>query len=386
MSNALISHAGSRYPIYYNLSQINGFANEPFAIQLPASIEEQNNQVILDNSSEYYISIARCTIPTAGIPSLIVPIQTGQPNPNLCIYKVQFKLETSANVYNEAFTITVPLTFITQNLHQTVSPPTVIQDLSNQYYWLYGVDTILLMFNNALKTGFNTFATQVGLPFAYNAALFPYITFNEFDRFFAVNLPPNAGGVNYFDQQSAYPHLALFIDNLSDDLLQLSGDSNGTAFTRLYCFNKYNNTLNAPLSPYTVYYMPASQSSLNMWQAMAKIIIAVNYGISTILEYDSPPQLNQTGGVSSSNKPKIPMLTDLEIDRDAFAVNKNYVQFSSSNISQQRLITVTGSHLQSFQLSVYWLDNFGIRHPVFLPIGIPLTIKLALYPKTTSLI
>lgn len=389
-------------PIYYNLSLINGYGIKPSG-SVPANIEENNNQIILDKSSDYYIAIARTTVPTAGIPRIIVPIQTGlsQTDQNKCIYTIVFKYETAPNVYNEALTVSLPVTFISEFTGITVLPPSQNggnQDLSNDYYWIYDIEQILLMFNNTLQRAFATFCSQVGL--TYNPAYFPYITFDPFDRSFSINMTASvttgAGTMTYFDQNTpppngTFPRIALWMDGLSLDLLGLSARSvqNGSFFL-ISCFNKFNNVSTlTPVAGTTqvVYQMTSSQSSLSLWQAMSKIIFTCTYGISTIQEYDSVPIPNQ-GSTNPQfiSKPVIPMLTDLEVDKNLFSLNDYYIQFQSSNISQQRLISITGDHLQSFSISVYWLDVFGNRHPVTLPQGVPLTIKLAFYDKKTFLL
>jgi hypothetical protein len=393
-------------PIYYNLSQINGYKNPDGAlfstIQRPAIIEEFNNQLILQNQSEYYVSIARATIPTSGIPRLIVPIQLGilQNDKNKCIYTVKFRLCTGRINgqfnFNPIYDQELAVSFISQYpyLFDDVRAPSNnngYQDLNNNYYNVYDVEMILLMFNNTIKTAFATFCAQVGL--SYNSAYYPNLLWNSSNRCFECRFPASVNGVAYFDQYSStpYPFIVFQIDALSSDLLQLTGIDNASDnnFISNVCFNKFNNVSTTTIGGDVIIYytMTASQSSLNNWGSLSKIIFAISYGISTIPEYDSIPIDNQgTTNQTLLNKPNVPMLQDLEVSREDFAINNNFIQYQTSSITQSRLIAMTGSMLQSFQLSVYWLDVFGVRHILNLPQGIPLTIKLAFYPKTTTLI
>jgi hypothetical protein len=247
------------------------------------------------------------------------------------------------------------------------------------------------MFNNTIKTAFATFCAQVGL--SYNSAYYPNLLWNSSNRCFECRFPASVNGVAYFDQYSStpYPFIVFQIDALSSDLLQLTGIDNASDnnFISNVCFNKFNNVSTTTIGGDVIIYytMTASQSSLNNWGSLSKIIFAISYGISTIPEYDSIPIDNQgTTNQTLLNKPNVPMLQDLEVSREDFAINNNFIQYQTSSITQSRLIAMTGSMLQSFQLSVYWLDVFGVRHILNLPQGIPLTIKLAFYPKTTTLI
>jgi hypothetical protein len=390
-------------PIYYNLSQINGYQNLNSIFQSPASIEELNNQLILRNSQDYFVSIVRASLPTSGIPRLIVPIQTGilQIDPNLTLYEIKIKYQTSPNVYNEILTITQPITFISEYNNLSVKAPSENngqQDFSNSYYWIYDIEFIILMFNNAIQEAWLKFC--VGSDLGFLSQYFPYISFDYGNRIFSVNAPASYYDgttdtfLNYFNNQ-LFPNVVIQFNALSSDLFQLSGSNEGDGFFNTSIFNKYDNittitTANTPPQPdnnLIIYKMTASQSSLNMWSAFSKVIFQVNYGISTIQEYDSIPVSQQgTTNPFILNKPIIPMLTDLEVDKDQFSLNNNWLQFTSSSITQSRLISMTGSMLQSFQISVYWLDNFGIRRNLNLPQGQPLTIKLGFFPKTTTLI
>jgi len=397
-------------PIYYNLSQINGYKNPDTALfsslQSPAIIEEFNNQLILNNQSEYYVSIARATIPTSGIPRLIVPIQQGltQTDKNKCIYTIKFKLCTGRTngqfVFNPIYDQELAVSFISQNpyLFNNVFAPNEnngFQDLSNSYYYIYDIEIILEMFNRAIRQLFPVFCAQGGLP-AYVNTIFPQILWNSNNRSFECVYPASVNGVPYFDQNAAYPFIVFQIDALSSDLLQLTGINNSPDdnYISNICFNKFNNVSTNTIGGNAIIYytMTASQSSLTNWGALSKIIFSVSYGISTVPEYDSIPIDNQgttnpaSSGQGAFNKPSLPMLQDLEVSKEEFSINNNFIQYQTSSITQSRLICMTGSMLQSFQLSVYWLDVFGVRHILNLPQGIPLTIKLAFYPKTTTLI
>jgi hypothetical protein len=381
-------------PIYYNLSQLNGYKLEGITTLTPAVIEEFNNQLILENQSNYYVSVVRASIPSSGIPRLIVPIiydTTNPANVNKCIYEVKIKLcvgvDGSGNpIFNEAFTVANNVNFVSQNPFEKVIPPTPIrpQDLSNQYYYIYDIEAMLKMFNDTNNLTFTQFCAQAGLPFGYLATNSPHILWNSGNRIFELQTTANDAGITYFDD-AIFPHLVYQFDNLSSDLFQLSGSGDGKGFINNYSFNKYNNAITT--GGKTTYIMTASQSSLNNWGALNKIIFSISYGISTIQEYDSIP-INNQGSTNPFllQKPNIPMLTDIEVDKDDFSINNNFIQYQTSSITQSRLISMTGSMLQSFQLSVYWLDVFGVRKLLNLPQGLPLTIKLGFFPKTTSLI
>jgi len=383
----------SKDPLYYNLSLINGY-NSSQSLS-PSVIEENNNQVVVENGTQLYMTIGRFSIPASTIPQLIVPVVLGQADINKTQYSIQFKLCTGFNTFNETFTQTLSVPFLSQYplLASITKPPLISQDINNSYYWIYDIEQIILMFNNAFKSLFSTFCAQVGLPFAYNPLYFPYISFDFNTRLFSINLTANDGAINYFDQNTgAFPFIVCNINNIAYNLFQLTTINylppyaiKSNYFYTFSCFNKYDNkTVSGGI---TEYKMTASMSSLNLWSALNKIIVSVGYGISTKLEYDSIPVDNKsTTNQSAVNKPVLPILTDFEVDRDAYSVNGNWIQYQTSNITQQRLVALTSDQIKNFQLSCYWLDNFGIRHILELDKGLPLTIKLCFYDKNMKLI
>ena len=382
----------SKDPLYYNLSLINGY-NTTQSLS-PSVIEELNNQLIVDNGTQLYMSVGRFSIPASTIPQLIVPVVLGQVDINKTQYSIQFKLCTGLNTFNEAFTQTLSVPFLSQYplLASITNPPLVSQDTNNSYYWIYDIEQIILMFNNAFKSLFTTFCAQAGLPFAYNSAYFPYVSFDYNTRIFSINMTANDGAINYFDGNTgAYPFLVCNINNIAFNLFQFTTinyfppySNPTTFFYTISCFNKYNNkTVSGGV---TEYKMTASYSSLNLWSALNKIIISVGYGISTKTEYDSIPNTNQKSTNSQRvNKPVLPILTDFEVDKDAYAINGNWIQYQTSNITQQRLVAINVDQIKNFQLTCYWLDNFGIRHILELDKGMPLTIKLCFYDKNMKL-
>jgi hypothetical protein len=136
--------------------------------------------------------------------------------------------------------------------------------------------------------------------------------------------------------------------------------------------------------------MTAWKSSLNMWYALTKIVFTVNYGIPTKLEFSN--QISSDGSLSANIitagvRPLRPILTDIQVDIDHFAYNNNFITYQTSSISQVRLIEITTEQdLKDFQISVSWISNYNIQYDLIIPTGQPLDLKLAFYPKTTTLI
>ena len=388
-------------PIYYNLSQINPYSVDTAENIYPVSIEELNNQLILKNSKDYYVAIVRATIPINSIPLIIFPIVNGlsQIDANMSVYTLKFKYQVVSGVFDETKTVFINVPFQSQYSYQSVKPPyqnNGNQDFSNSYYWVYDVEWVLKIFNDALKDLFIQFVSNFPLG-TYSNTFFPYITFDNNTRCFSIvmtgDLYNGSSTTNYFNQ-NLFPNLVLQMGRTTNEnVFNFTSTLGFDGYYTISCFDKYNNisTITNGSVVRTIYTMTASQSNINMWCPFNKIVFQINYGISTIQEYDSAPITSQgfIGSQTQStviNKPIIPMLTDLETNRDEWGVNRNFIQYTTSSITQSRLISMTGSMLQSFQISIYWVDIFNNRFPLTIPTGIPLSIKLGFYPKTTTLI
>jgi len=251
-------------PTYYNVSIINGYHSE--VTQTPSNIEELNNDLIVSNGRAKWISVARFSIPTNSIPRLIVPVKLGQPDPNLTLYEVVFKLCTDKDTFNEAYTLIFNVPFITQYPSLTVQPPLIKQDLSNSYYFTYDIEVILLMFNNALQTAFSQFCQNTNP--VYNPDYYPFITFDDNTRLFSINLCASVGNMVYFDQNTGtYPYITLSFNPSAYNLFQLTTQNFSKSgqpdnYYTCVCFNKYNNSIN--VNNETYYKMTATLSSLNI--------------------------------------------------------------------------------------------------------------------------
>lgn len=136
---------------------------------------------ILDNPSNYYLSLVRWKVPGFELPLLIFPVEPNplDPNdPNYSQYSVTF--ETSTDIfqyhlfyisYNNPEVLVIP---------PTNSPP---YQQATSYYFIYDYQHFLNLLNHALYMAYlNVTGKPVG-------ALFPYMIFNPETRLFSLIAP-----------------------------------------------------------------------------------------------------------------------------------------------------------------------------------------------------
>lgn len=411
------SHGKS--PLYFNLSQINGFnqlVNQAADLNTQiADLEVYNTAPFLVNANNYFIGIMRAVIPTSGLPKLIVPVLLDgvNTNPAKLLYIVSLAWRNPAGdiIYSISENV------ILQPEEQGGQLPlmnTITQDFTTNplYYQIYDPNTLLLSINDTIRDIWGIFCNSVltltGIDLISEGCIRPYFGFNESNNKFTFN-----SDVRFFNQDKIYNYdpitgdpiitnsqrAEVYIDGLLEDLLQVPSiylfKNSRYGNQKLVYLVKVNN--DGTQIPETggqvatsLIIMTAWKSSLNNWNAVQKILFTINYGIPTKLEYENLQNNNeqqQTTKVFNPVRPLQPILTDIVVDYDTFAVNNNYIQFNASGITQIRLIDITTQKdLQNFSLKVSWVDSFSNVRDLIAPTSQPISVKVAFFPKSTTII
>jgi len=408
-------NSNNKSPLYFNIQQLIGYNQ---STTTPADINKQtstleifNQAPFLRKASDYFIGVQRALIPVAGIPRLIVPLAkfnidgSINTNPNKLLYVISLAYRNIAG--NIIFSLSDNVIYQPEVRGGVI--PTVIngtQDFTTnrQYYFVYDVQTLLGSVNQTLidmwgkfKVGCNALGVDTTLwdnvPYYSFDNTTNKFTFNADERY-CLQDPITTYQPDGTPIKTQRARVESYTDGLLQDLLQIAG----TYFAEDVRAGNPNliilNTVSKLDGAYTlnndILTMTAWKSSLNMWYALTKIVFTINYGIPTKLEYLN--QLTSDGSlnpdtVSAGIRPLRPILTDIQVDIDHFAYNNNFITYQTSSISQVRLIDITTDQdLKDFQIGVSWISNYNISYDLIIPTGQPLDLKLAFYPKSTTLI
>ncbi|HMG14873.1 MAG TPA: phage minor capsid protein, partial [Saprospiraceae bacterium] len=169
---------------YVNISFTNSLSNTNQSIPLEYNVTKTS--AILDNASEYYVTVEKFDIPLQSLPLCIMPIIANQADPNLSPILIGIRnggVDTLRNVV-----------YVSQN---SFSPPSQLGSLSQvitPYYFIYSYVHMVQMINTALAAAFVAsgvagtapyfiYTASTGLfslivPASFNVAIGPQIVFN----------------------------------------------------------------------------------------------------------------------------------------------------------------------------------------------------------------
>jgi len=392
MSNQNFNHD----PIFINMSSNTGI-NSTNLQNINAStsiLKFQNQDIVINNPDEYYLSLNRCNIATGTIPIYIFPIKNGQAqnDPNLSPFIIKFTYIQSDSAI---FTYSDNVLYIPSNDIgiNPLSPAqnSGVQDLQNskEYYYIFSVSWMLYIFNNNIRRIFGDFvqllAEQTGVNIPDTS--YPFYTFDFSSRLFSLNFPKT-----YFDTDLS-DRVEMRQDLPSADLFSAPYStylSDITTPCLMMCRNLYDNTVQYNSIDY--YKMISDQSSLTFWVCCKRIVFVADGLPIKRPEYDCvisqiPFTASNPSSAAQIQRPQLNIFFDLNVDADQFAVNSNVLNYSVSSIAESRLVSLcSGQVIQNFSVSIYWVDNYSQFHALTNYPDSQNLLKLCFYRKSTMLL
>ena len=382
--------------IYINIAVntgINSTQRENLANQ-PSTIIFKNQNSIIDDPSQYYISLQRATLTTSAIPMYIFPIKNGltQTNINLSPFTVKFEYWSTALLRLYFYSDNV--IYQSQILDSQPYPPSQnngYQDFTNSqfYYYVYDVSWMLNIFNSSIKKIFSDFCsgllTATGITISPD--LFPFYTYNNTTRLFTLNFPKSI-----FDQ-SIYPQVLMYQDGLSGDLFNCPANVYADELENNYLMKAYDLYDNTIIFDSTNYYaMSASETQFNIWCPVRRIVFTIDNVPIRKLEIDSsfdnvPFTAQNNNDPNSIIRPNLPIFFDLSVDPDEFGRNRNILQYAVSSIAQSRLVALgSGQPVKNFVINIWWVDIYGNQRPLLGVANSNNVLKICFFKKSTCLL
>jgi hypothetical protein len=397
--NRIIKNTSSTDHVYYNIVMSNNTVTDS---QI-ATYNAPRTTALLENPSDYYVSIIRFTVPLQNVPIFVFKDNS---------YSVTISYN---GVDHQTFLVYVP----------DYAPIAIPSSPFNKYVFYY--QQFLDSINNGLTTSFTNFNTS--LPVWSNATTYSYgdIVRVGLLSYFSLqsgnlNKVPSAEPT-YWELFSA-PYLTI---DYTTQLISVNAsiaffNTKDTLTTETQPLKIWFNTyLFQFFANFNILYNKTTPEVYNTNGKNVQIIIKDNYNNRIVLqnglngyvnkqEYNSLYNWNdlrnivfltstipirnegipaQASGVSdtvsnaTTSSASLPILTDFQIKANLGGDERSYAQYNPDG--EYRLVDLTGTTpLTNIDLTVYWQDRFLNLYPLYLPPKNTLDVKLLFRKKSVK--
>lgn len=330
---------------------------------IPAEYDQTLNVALLQNPSEYYMSVVRFTLPLDLIPIFSFPVDVSQNNPN--ISALEIGIQTSGGtqypqriVYVSANNIAVPAA-------SGSAPYFDYYQVTSPYYFIYNIQPFINMVNTALSAAY---VASGGL-----VADAPYYIFNPQTELISLVVDATflASGKSIFLNAALKTYFSSFNFTTLNNFV-----------TGPYFF--YHNLSTIPYGSPSggPYIFQEEWNSLALWFDIRKVVV----------QSESFPVVQESSPVFSSykifgsaqqqngNANYISILTDFAVTYDQVADVSSQLTYIPN--PQYRLIDLrSNTPLYRIQLQFFWLSKNSYLYPVLLSPNQGVEIKLGFFKK-----
>lgn len=415
------------FHVYYNIS----IQNDDTSGDNPPPIlkfDEIRNGTILQNPSDYFLSVVRFSVDTPTLPIFIPERRNTAGNVNELIYSVTYEWN---GVRYQQF-----VTYVPQS--PWIAPPLAApapQDTQGTYYYIYQPEPFFAMVNRALADGWAAFLALAGAPAGLAVGNPPQFVFTKTNNFATLFVPRN-----YFLQSNAGIPTQAYLNATLDAGLAIAGNRvpvslyfNSPMYELVSSLSAYNTgflnvtpdvaslgrnyliqfydtyTGNATsvsnattavnyippvytpqyvnaVAPVQLTYISAQQqyATIALWNPVCSVVFTTAGFPVNPEQVSAPVVYGNTGRnlTNSGNNANIAnVLTDFEVALDQGDEYKPTIHYTPS--AEYRLIDLqSNAPLNNLQISVYWKDPTGTLHPFRLSAGATATIKVMFRKKT----
>lgn len=339
---------------------------------MPLRFSESRQSALVENASDYSLSIVRFQLDTYSLPSYIANIENfPNTNPNKMI-------ETVTLEYNGTVVGPLNLTWIPTNLHvpqpanlSAVSP----RQAKSEYYYGNCFRHYCDLVNNALSTLTTELKTAVGV--TLNNLLQPKLIWNDDNQTASVigqELFYNDERANYV---KIYFDRALYARFTSLPALKNFNNTLGRIY-RIYMKSDYSNkiiTLDPLLTSSLQNFIKTNQeySTISNWSPLSSICFTTaNIPVVPTQLSEPVSYSNGTYYRNSSSKFQESIITDMATNDMVYKPNLIYVPSA-----EYRYIDMVGNNpITDVNINVFWRDKEGILYPFYLQSGGSCSIKL----------
>ena len=347
--------------IYFNITMTN---NSTITEEL-ATYTATKTIPLVNNTTDYYLSVVSFSIPLDDVPITICPIVPNQGNPNLTPLIIGIRDFTGSTTYFQNLIYTPTLA------DQPIPAQTSTTPVITPYYYMYSYETLINMMNAALLVAYNAFkvvnpgSTHLCPFFIYDASttLISLIADNTWNS--------TTSGQSVVCNRALYKFFdSIPFKTFSPTLPNAIGD---------ICLQVYNMNNNGyPINTFPIvpayYRMSTNYSTMFLWSSLKKLLITTN---SLPINYEQAPTYNNQNPDQFNS---IPILADFTPSISA-AGDSREIAFYTSTIF--RLIDLKASGpLNKLNFNILWQDTYNNTYPLFISPFQEVTLKFILTKKS----
>lgn len=317
---------------------------------------------IVNNVSEYYLSVIRFDIPLNAVPIFIFPVTPGSPagatQPSPCIIGIR-----TGGVNFPTNLIYVP----DQSVYPLVAQTDPNDMIITPAYFCYSYTKMLTAINTALATSY----TAAGAPGGAGAPYFYWDADSELVNLVVPNAFTAAGATIYFNEE-----LMQFLDGWQTFFFGYN-QAGGRDYEFILGTTDNYTAPNPPFPANTRLY-PQDYNTTVFWQAVRKITIGTS-GIPIVGE--QVPIYTSGGGQESGQTSIFPIVSDFVLNIENAKDARSVAYYNPPG--QYRLADMKGQRdLRSLDFSLFWEDREGRLFPLTLSTGQSASLKVLIAKKS----
>lgn len=331
---------------------------------------------IVDKGSDYYGAIVRFTIPASNIPIFIYKLKDKTLNAN------GYYNNPLTGIYGVALYYDDGVTQYTASANTQYTPDYTVSGSSEQtnraYYYVRDYQHMLNMINTAYTTAFSDLSGHVTLPAGVTTA--PWISFDPATQLFTFNVQQS-----YLTGNHVQCWMNIYLYNMFQSFGGFTNVYNGVPATdnkdyRIKINDLGDNRVTGANIPGTssttdIYKMTQQYKNLYRWNDARSVAFVSN---SFPIVGEVVPSYSTDNYQSSYSAKNI--LTDFEFnvsDGPEVVSDLQYVPQSQWRWFQMN----SYMPVNQIDFSIYWIDQNGVEHQIFIPPGDSITVKFAFYKK-----
>lgn len=368
--------------VYMNLLVSNNFTPDGGYELKRAEYLEERQIPIIERASDYYLSIIRFTVPTGNVPLFVFNIEEGQTQNDidLGVYKVCLE-DGPGNISTEIVRFLPTRNDVPFPQPPSANPPYYTQ-AESPYYYVYDINKMLEMINNALAAALSGLPPVVGRES-------PYFIYEP--ESFRISLVAQNDWYNEdipgFVKVWFNIPMMRFLQGFPMSIWSYENNPDGRNFyirIKGTPFNTINPPSTFPAAAPEWIKITQEQPSLSGWNDITGLVFTTN---RIPVSSEAVPVTTNPSVFSTVNSEGIanfrPIVTDFELFLSDTENLRTVVQYTPNG--PYRLVDLLSqAPIRAIDVQVWWQDRSAKLHPLFIQKGQHMTIKILFVRKTST--